>query len=105
VTDYLGEEDGLYLIGQIHGHPPMSTVDLSDTDIRYGVQVPDYLSVVAPRYGCDERPNIDVCGVHVFEADTGYRRFSVREAQTRVRITHDRHITVAVIGGDNTHAQ
>jgi len=40
--------NNVVLVGQSHSHGKYFGVDLSSTDRTFGLQVPDYLSVVAP---------------------------------------------------------
>jgi hypothetical protein len=98
VTDALSTEEGLYLVGQIHGHPPGSAVDLSTTDIAYGISMPDYLSLVAPDFGTAETPRIGECGVHEYVADAGFRRLSRGEVASRVQLEEGVGISVIVVG-------
>ena len=83
VTDALaGIGDGVYIVGQIHSHPPYCSVDLSPTDVKYGIATPQFLSIVAPRFGMDPRPTVASCGVHVFETPR-WRRLSDVETSER----------------------
>ena len=77
------ERMDLVLIGQIHSHPG-TLVDLSLTDVRFGVTTPHYLSVVAPHYAQDPGSEWRECGVHVYEPRRGFRR--MQEAELRARI-------------------
>jgi hypothetical protein len=87
ITDALADiGDGVYLIGQIHSHPPYSSVDLSPTDIKYGIAAPQFLSVVAPRFGMDAVPSVGTCGVHISEPPR-WRRLSEAEARDKVVVT------------------
>jgi hypothetical protein len=65
---------GKQLVGQIHSHGKEFGVDLSFVDIRYGVSVPYYLSIVAPSYGLDSATSWDDCGIHVYHPDEGFIR-------------------------------
>jgi proteasome lid subunit RPN8/RPN11 len=65
---------GVILVGQIHSHGPYHSVDLSPTDLRYGVSVPYYLSLVAPDYSLRAETQWRDCGVHIFAPGSGYRR-------------------------------
>ncbi len=88
VADRLAQiDDRTFLVGQIHGHPPRARVDLSPTDILYGIRTPGYLSVVAPNYGMDKIPDFCACGVHLFDPGTGWRRFSMEETAKRLSET------------------
>jgi hypothetical protein len=94
VTDVLSDlGGGVYLAGQIHGHPPECAVDLSPTDIAHGIAAPNYLSVVAPRFGMTRSPDLNLCGVHVF-APPRWNRLSVRQVKAHVSLTH---ATIALI--------
>ena len=83
LTD-LADRLGTYLVGQIHSHPE-NFLDLSDLDIRQGIRIPDYLSLVCPYYA--QRPLNDYanCGVHVFEG-LRYRRLSQTEISKRLLV-------------------
>jgi hypothetical protein len=94
----LAIEHGVSLIGQIHSHGPHHGVNLSPTDRRYGVAVPHFLSVVAPDYALRPDTKIEECGVHVFEAGAGYRRFEAHECAVRLQITDDVEAVVVVAG-------
>lgn len=80
---HAAQELGLILIGQIHSHGRHYGVDLSYVDVRYGVSVPYYLSVVAPDYAMNPTTQWKECGVHIYLPDTGY-----------VRVSSDEHIFV-----------
>jgi hypothetical protein len=85
VTDALAALDGnVYLIGQIHGHPPLASTDLSEVDIAHGIRTPHYLSLVAPGYGMADVARLDECGVHVFDPSTGWRRLDPAEVAARI---------------------
>ena len=87
VTDALAAGgDDLYVVGQIHGHPPGVPTDLSDVDIAYGIRTPQYLSVVAPDFGMSSPARIEDCGVHVFEPHAGWRRLASSEVAARLDI-------------------
>jgi proteasome lid subunit RPN8/RPN11 len=73
------------LIGQVHSHPGRF-VDLSGTDIKYGVTTPYYLSVVAPHYAQDPTARWLDCGVHVYEPQIGFRRLDTAEMQRRIHV-------------------
>lgn len=92
----LALELGLTLIGQIHAHPG-TFVDLSPTDRRFGIAVPDFLSVVAPHYAQRADTALDDCGIHEFVRGRGYVRLSVTETRRRV-ILDDRSASFLVIG-------
>ena len=98
VTDALFERnDGSYLIGQIHGHPPNSSTDLSPTDVEFGIRTPDYLSIVAPSFGMGG-VNIMACGVHVFDKDIGWYRIRQREIGARIIVNRQSVLEVCTIG-------
>ena len=99
VTDVL-DSHNLSLIGQIHAHPPSSSTTLSPTDIRYGIAVPYYLSVVAPNYASSSRPNLAECTAHVYEPSLGWRRFDHSEAKKRLRIGSQSQARVITIGAE-----
>jgi hypothetical protein len=99
VTDVL-DNHNLSLIGQIHAHPPSSSTSLSPTDIQYGIAVPYYLSVVAPRYASSARPDLEECSAHVYEPSSGWRRFEGWEAKERLRISSQSQTRVITIGGE-----
>ena len=54
------------LVGQIHSHDRSYGVDLSWVDIKYGLSVPYYLSVVAPDYALNPETVWDDCGTHIY---------------------------------------
>ena len=90
VTDRLAElGDGIYLVGQVHGHPPLASTDLSYTDVAYGIRTPRYLSVVAPDYGTRGHDCLRDCGVHVFDAGAGWRRMEPEEAGRRIAVRRE----------------
>lgn len=97
VTD-LAIELGVMLVGQIHSHGVLYGTDLSLTDRRYGVMVPDYLSVVAPDFALRPRTLIADCGVHIYELGRGYRRFSQREISERLDMTATQAVSVLTVG-------
>jgi hypothetical protein len=97
VTD-MTIELGVVLVGQIHSHGEWSGVDLSITDRTRGITVPYYLSVVAPEYALNFGTRIQDCGVHVYEPEAGYRRFSVAEIRQRLNVTAHRHVPLIVVG-------
>jgi len=101
VTDALSAIDGdVYLVGQIHGHPPRVSTDLSHVDIAYGIRAPNYLSIVAPNYGMSPVARLDECGVHVFETSNGWRRLRPSEVTSRVTVLHSPAIECLRIGDD-----
>lgn len=94
-------ERGLTLIGQIHSHGTYYGTDLSPTDRLNGISVPGYLSVVAPDYAMRPATTISECGVHIFEQPTGWRRFSPREVNHRIRITSGIAVPILVVGEES----
>jgi hypothetical protein len=102
VADRLAEvDDRTYLVGQIHGHPPGARVDLSPTDILYGIRTPGYLSLVAPNYGMDATPDFSLCGVHLFDRGAGWRRFAAEETAARLsETTGGHHVNVITVGAE-----
>jgi proteasome lid subunit RPN8/RPN11 len=68
------QELGLILVGQIHSHGRDYGIDLSYVDIKYGVSVPYYLSVVAPDYAMKPKTQWEDCGTHIYFLGTGYTR-------------------------------
>jgi len=79
-------EHGLRLVGQVHSHGPGCGVDLSPTDRSHGIQVPPYLSLVAPDYARTRVPAHD-WGVHVYTREAGYVRLSHEAARRCLQIT------------------
>lgn len=101
VTDLLESfGDGVYVAGQIHGHPPYCSTDLSPTDVMYGIRTPHYLSVVAPEYGRRGRRQLDECGVHVFEPRVGWRRLPSTEVASRIAIDTGSSVSVHTVSAD-----
>lgn len=86
----------LTLIGQIHSHGEGYSTDLSITDRKYGVVAPFFLSVVAPDYALRPETSISECGVHVFDAQQGYRRLSGSEVSDRVALVAGAARTILV---------
>lgn len=79
-------EHGLRLVGQVHSHGPGYGVDLSPTDRIHGIQVPSYLSLVAPDYARTLVP-LHEWGAHVYTCESGYARLSRDEAGHCLQIT------------------
>ena len=73
----------IFLLGQIHSHPGTFT-DLSETDKKYGIATPNFLSVVAPHYAQKPLTTWAECGVHVFEEDHGFHRLSPHELENLI---------------------
>ena len=90
-------ERGLRLVGQVHSHGPGYGVDLSPTDRIYGIQVPFYLSLVAPDYA-RTRASLHDWGVHVFTSDAGYVRLGGDEARRRLQITEGLRPAMLTVG-------
>ncbi len=91
-------ELGVVLIGQIHSHGSGYGVDLSITDRTRGIAVPYYLSLVAPYYAMKPETRIADCGVHMYEPESGYRRWSTVEIGQRFEITHDPRLPLIIVG-------
>lgn len=82
VTD-VAIEEGLVLIGQIHSHGPLAGTDLSWPDRNLGLNSPGYLSLVAPDFALRPQTRLEDCGVHIFEANSGWRRLPRDEVDRR----------------------
>jgi len=100
ITDFAIGQD-LVLVGQIHSHGPLHGVNLSPTDTQFGVQVPGYLSIVAPDYALRPPQGVDYCGVHVFDFGQGYRRLSLAEVVQRVKVTKGPAVRMSVVRGNS----
>jgi hypothetical protein len=74
---------GLALIGQIHSHSPLASIDLSYPDRYLGITAPGYLSLVAPDFALGRARKLADCGVHLHEGDSGWRRLSAHEVAQR----------------------
>jgi proteasome lid subunit RPN8/RPN11 len=79
-------EHGLRLLGQVHSHPPGYSVDLSPTDRMYGIQVPFYLSLVAPDFARTSAP-VHNWGVHIYTAEAGYIRADQEKTRRCLQLT------------------
>lgn len=90
-------EYGVRLVGQVHSHGPGYGVDLSPTDRIHGIQVPSYLSLVAPDYA-RTRVSIHDWGVHVYTRDAGYVRLSDDAARRCLQITDGLHPPMLTVG-------
>jgi proteasome lid subunit RPN8/RPN11 len=90
-------ERGLRLVGQVHSHGPGYGVDLSPTDRTHGIQVPFYLSLVAPDYARTRAPLHD-WGVHVFTSAAGYVRLGGDEVRRRLQITEGLRPAILTVG-------
>ena len=86
------------LVGQIHSHGHGYSTDLSLTDRNYGIRVPYYLSLVAPDYAMNAGIPITDCGVHVYERDLRFRRFSLSEVDTRIKLVGGIDTPVLTVG-------
>lgn len=86
------------LIGQIHSHGPYHGTDLSFTDIKYGICVPYYLSVVAPDYAQRENTKITECGVHIFQPRKGFHQLANMEIAKRIIIEPKISCPVLTVG-------
>jgi proteasome lid subunit RPN8/RPN11 len=91
-------EHGVRLVGQVHSHGPGYGVDLSPTDRIHGIQVPFYLSLVAPDYARTRVPVHD-WGVHVYTREAGYVRIRHDEAGRCLQITGSLRPPMLTVGG------
>lgn len=98
VTDMLEALDAT-LIGQIHSHAPGYGVDLSSTDRHYGINVPYYLSVVAPDFAM-RTPAINQWGVHVYEPVAGWRRLTPAASTSALEVIDGVRVPVSTVGCD-----
>ncbi len=94
----LAIELGLSLVGQIHSHGHGYSIDLSHTDRTYGIRVPYYLSLVAPDYAMNVKTPVTDCGVHIYEQDMGFRRFSLSEIDSRIKLVEGIDTPVVTVG-------
>jgi hypothetical protein len=94
----LAIEHKVRLLGQIHSHGPGYSLNLSDVDRAYGLQVPYYLSLVAPDYGLSSVP-ISCCGVHVFEPGKGYVRLRPTAVSQAITMIDGPHLPFLQAGG------
>jgi hypothetical protein len=95
----LAIEHKVRLLGQIHTHGAGYSLDLSQTDRVYGLQVPYFLSLVAPNYGRSLVP-VTSCGVHVFLPGKGYIRLTPTEVNQHVAIIPGPHLPFLEVGGE-----
>lgn len=94
-------ELGVFLVGQIHSHPPGAGVGLSPLDQRFGIRAPGYLSAVAPNFAARLDTPVSACGFHLFE-DGAWRRFGPEECARRVEVLAGGPTTpLIIIGGDD----
>lgn len=92
---------GVFLVGQIHSHPPGAGVGLSPLDQRFGICAPGYLSAVAPNFAARLDTPTSACGFHLFEGGA-WRRFGLEECARRVQVVNDGAPTpLIIIGGDH----
>jgi hypothetical protein len=94
----LAIEHNVRLLGQIHTHGAGYSLDLSQTDRVYGLQVPFFLSLVAPNYG-RSLVSVSSCGVHVFLPGRGYVRLTPTEVAQHLTIISGPHLPFFEIGG------
>jgi hypothetical protein len=92
-------ENKVRLLGQIHSHGVGYSLDLSIPDRRYGLQVPHYLSLVAPGYARVPVP-VTRCGVHVFQPRRGYVRLGPLEIARSIQIVPGPHLPFIEVGTD-----
>ncbi len=97
VADLAIERD-LSLVGQIHSHGHGYSTDLSHTDRNYGIRVPYYLSLVAPDYAMNPGTPVTDCGVHIYEQELGFRRFSPAEIDSRIKLVEGVDTPVLTVG-------
>lgn len=91
-------EHNVRLVGQIHSHGRFYPLDLSWTDRLYGLQVPNYLSLVAPDYGLSSSVLSD-CGVHVFKPGRGYIRLTRAEIAKQISTFSGPQLPFIEVGG------
>lgn len=87
---------GTYLLGQIHSHGPGYGVHLSDTDKRFGIAVPGYLSAVAPDYAMRVSTPVADCGFHLYENKL-WRRLANQELAKRLYIERDAQVALVTV--------
>ena len=80
-------EHGLRLVGQVHSHPPGYAVDLSPTDRMYGIQVPYFLSLVAPDFAHMRVP-VHNWGVHIYTSEAGYVHVGQEDTRRCLQVTN-----------------
>ena len=96
-------ELGVFLVGQIHSHPPGAGVGLSPLDQRFGICAPGYLSAVAPNFADRLDTPTSACGFHLFEG-AAWRRFGPQECARRVEVVDGGpQVPLIIIGGDHDH--
>ena len=93
-------EQGLRLVGQVHSHPPGYGVDLSPTDRLYGIQVPYFLSLVAPDFARTRLP-VHEWGVHIYTAKAGYVRLDRGAACCCLQITNGTRAPMLTVGAES----
>lgn len=92
-------EHSLRLVGQVHSHPGYR-VDLSPTDRMNGIQVPFFLSLVAPDFARTRVPVHD-WGVHIYTAKAGYIRLGRTAARECLQITHGARPPMLTVGAES----
>lgn len=91
ITDVASNLD-LFLVGQIHSHPGRF-IDLSDVDIKYGIRIDEYLSLVCPHYAQRSDTSWSDCGLHVFDTSE-YRPMGPSEIRHRIHFDEQASLTV-----------
>ncbi|SRR6266478_10093768 len=94
------QELGSVLVAQIHSHAKYYGVDLSPVDLRYGISVPYFLSIVAPEYAMSPQTPWGDCGVHIFLPGRGYVRLSKTKIPKRILIDQHAEVSEITIGND-----
>jgi hypothetical protein len=85
------------VLGQIHSHGISYGVDLSKTDREHTLSVPGFISIVAPNFALEIAPPA-ACGIHVYESDTGFRRFTSDETQHRIVLSNTSFGPIVTVG-------
>jgi hypothetical protein len=93
-------EHGLRLVGQVHSHPPGYSVGLSPTDRMDGIQVPYYISLVAPDFACTRVPVHD-WGVHIYTPMVGYVRLGHGAVRRCLEITDSPRPPMLTVGASS----
>lgn len=93
-------EHSLRLVGQVHSHPPGYGVDLSPTDRRDGIQVPFFLSLVAPAFARMRVPIHD-WGVHIYTAKAGYIRLGRAAARECLQVISGARPPMLTVGEES----
>jgi proteasome lid subunit RPN8/RPN11 len=97
---HAAQELGLMLVAQIHSHGKHYGLDLSWVDLRYGISVPYFLSVVAPEYGMDPTTQWPHCGVHICLPGKGYVRLNETEISRKIVVDRSAKLSELTIGND-----